>query len=49
MPEQDEEIVVWYIKSQMGPEPTDLKRWLNGSIYENDQWIEEMMDPINIR
>ena len=49
MPEQDEEIVVQYIKSQMGPEPTDLQRWIDGSIYENDQWIEEMMDPINIR
>jgi hypothetical protein len=49
MPEQDEEIVIRYIKSQMGPELADFERWLNGSIYENDQWIEEMMDPINIR
>ena len=48
MPEQDEEIVVRYIKSQMGPKPADLERWISGSIYENDRWIEEMMDPINI-
>ena len=49
MPEWEEDVVVGYINSQIVPEPTDLTRWENGSLFDNDQWMEELFEPVSIQ
>ena len=48
MPEWEEDVVVGYINLQIVPESTDLTRWENGSLFDNDQWIEGLFKPVSI-